>query len=84
MRNVGQTYEIRFSIEVSIPLLLSDLRKDARPGVRAEDMDGMWDEGTLWDESQSSIHRLELPHQSTTAVTYLFLVFFFFFFFHTC
>lgn len=35
---------MRFSIEVSIPLLLRDLRKDARPGVRAIDVDGMWDE----------------------------------------
>lgn len=39
-------HEIKFSMEVSIGLVLSDLRKDARPGVRAKDVDGMW----KWDE----------------------------------
>jgi hypothetical protein len=34
---------MRFSIEVSIGLDLRDLRKDDRPGVRAGDVDGMWD-----------------------------------------
>jgi hypothetical protein len=34
---------MRFSIEVSIGLDLRDLRKDDRPGVRANDVDGMWD-----------------------------------------
>lgn len=40
-----EAHEIKFSIEVSIGLVLSDLRKDARPGVRAKDVDGMrkWD-----------------------------------------
>ena len=30
-----RTHEIRLSMEVSIGLVLSDLRKDDRPGVRA-------------------------------------------------
>lgn len=40
-----ETYEIRFSIEVSIGFVLRDFRKDARPGVRAKDVAGM----TKWD-----------------------------------
>jgi hypothetical protein len=36
-----EAHEIRLSIEVSIGLVLRDLRKDARPGVRATDVDGM-------------------------------------------
>jgi hypothetical protein len=35
---------MRFSIDVSIGLVLSDLRNDARPGVRASDVEGIWKE----------------------------------------
>lgn len=43
----GNTYEIRVSIEVSIGFVLRHLRNDPRPGVRANEEDGMrkWDVG---------------------------------------
>ena len=36
-----KTHEIRLSIDVSIGLVLIDLRNDARPGVNANELDGM-------------------------------------------
>lgn len=36
-----KTHEIRLSIDVSIGLVLIDLRKDARPGVNANELDGI-------------------------------------------
>jgi hypothetical protein len=33
---------MRFSMDVSIGLVLSDLRNEAKPGVRANDVEGMW------------------------------------------
>lgn len=38
---VKKTHEIRLSIDVSIGLVLIDLRKDARPGVNANELDGI-------------------------------------------
>lgn len=37
----GATHEIKLSIDVSIGLVFSDLRKDANPGVNATELDGI-------------------------------------------
>lgn len=39
--NRGGTHEIKLSIDVSIGLVFSDLRKDANPGVNATELDGI-------------------------------------------
>lgn len=36
-----RTHEIRLSIDVSIGLVFNDRRKDANPGVKAIDVDGI-------------------------------------------
>lgn len=42
-----ETYEIKVSIEVSIGFVLRHWRNDPKPGVRANEVDGMikWDGG---------------------------------------
>lgn len=35
------THEIRLSMDVSIGVVLRDFRKDARPGVKAAEVDGI-------------------------------------------
>lgn len=36
-----ETHDIRLSMDVSIGVVERDLRKDARPGVKAAEVDGM-------------------------------------------
>lgn len=59
MRSIGtEAHEIKFSMDVSIGLVLSDLRKDARPGVRAKDVDGMTSGMSQRGPTAASVHNL--------------------------
>ena len=54
-----QTHDIKLSMEVSIGFVLSDLRNDASPGVKARAVDGISSQSLKLDCSPRTMNEVE-------------------------